>query len=297
MPEKILERYGTVTWFETSFKSSNDDPWGHNWRGIEQYRYDLIIKLIKKHIRDETKTNNERKVLDIGCTTGDFTNRLYELNKNAIGIDISETAIKRARTKFKYIDFRIDSLPKSRFQNNTFDLITCLEVIYYVDKDTQRTFLCEINSLLKRKGTAIITSLIGEKPYFKSKELIDLLLKHFELKAVEYYGSRSYSRFEGIIFKRYQQINKIQRLLTLNCHELEKEFNNANNRKKRLIENIVYFVIKFRSLKFITNALLQFLKYKIRAILGWKFPAKLFHFISEKLSLGRTHTLVLVSKK
>jgi 2-polyprenyl-3-methyl-5-hydroxy-6-metoxy-1,4-benzoquinol methylase len=112
-------RYGTFEWFENMFKLSDDDPWGNSWRGIEQHRYDLVIKLIKEHILNETKINNELKFLDIGCTTGNFTNILYKLNRNVIGIDISKTAIKKAKAKFKYIDFIVDSLPNSGFQNNT----------------------------------------------------------------------------------------------------------------------------------------------------------------------------------
>ena len=287
------ERYGTIKWFENLFNMSDDDPWGHDWRGIEHHRYDLVIKLIIEHILSKAKINNELKFLDIGCTTGNFTNRLHELNRNVIGIDISQMAIKRAKIKFGYIDFRVDSLPNSGFQNNTFDLITCLEVLYYMDKNTQKRFLCEVDNLLKKDGRALVTSVIGQKPYFESNGLINLLSEHFEIKAVEYYGSKVYSSIEAILFTKYQQISRIQRLLTSNCQDLKEEIEKF--KKKIIIKKMIYFIVKFKLLIFITYTLLKILKNNIKIILGLKFPAKAFHFISKKMSFEPTHTLVLVS--
>jgi 2-polyprenyl-3-methyl-5-hydroxy-6-metoxy-1,4-benzoquinol methylase len=292
----MLEEYGTVEWFEKYFKLSDDDPWGHNWRRIEQYRYDQVLKLIKKHTLNGTNSDNDHNILDIGCTTGDFTRRLYELNKNVIGIDISQTAIERAKSKFNYIDFRIDSLPKSSFQENTFDFITCLEVLYYMNRQTQKEFLSEMNNLLKKNGKALITSKIGGKPYFTSDELINLLSEHFEIKAVKYYGGKFYSRGEKLLFDKYQKANKIQRLLALSRNDWEKEFNTFDNLRKRIVISITCFVKEYKFLKVVTNAFLLVLKNIIKIILGWKFPAKFFHFMSEKLSLGRTHTFLVVGK-
>lgn len=293
----MLEKYGTMEWLDNLFKLSDDDPWGLSFRGTEQYRYELIIEIIKKHVLNENKTQNPFKALDIGCATGEFTTRLYELTKNLVAIDISKTAIEKAKAKCDHIDFRVGSLPKSSLEKNAFDLITCLEVLYYMDEDTQRNFLFEMNSLLRIDGIGFLTSVIGGKPYFKSKELVKLLSEHFEIKAVEYYGSRIYSKCEGILFKKYSQLNKFQNFLKLNSEELKKELRNVNNAKARMIENMINFVIKFRVSNSITCVLLKAMKKMIRLALGYKCPAKIFHFASRMLSLEPTHTFVLVAKR
>jgi hypothetical protein len=100
-----------------------------------------------------------------------------------------------------------------------------------MNKNTQKRFLGEVNKLIKERGRALFSSVNGEKPYFESDELINLLSEHFEIEAVEYYGLKAYSSIEAILFTKYQQINKTERLLTLNNRDLEKEINSLNDRK------------------------------------------------------------------
>lgn len=291
----MRELYGTSEWFESLFKSNDDDPWGHNWRGIELYRYDVIMKLLRG-VFTQPQLNSDFKTLDIGCSTGDFTNCLYKLNNNVIGMDISETAIQRAVVKFKHIDFRIGSLTCYRFQNNIdFDLITCLEVLYYLDDIMQKILLEEVSRLLKERGTVLFTSVIGAKPYFDPMGLIDILKEYFEIKTIGYYGSYEYSRIEKLLFDKYQQINKVQRLFLTNRHEIKKK-NNSDKAMKLLVANIVCFIVEYRILVLVTSFSLQILKKIIRIGLHCKFPPKVFNWLSGKLSSRRTHTLVLATK-
>ena len=76
----MKEKYGSIEWIEKQFNLCDDDPWGHNWRGIEQFRYNVIIKIIKKNVINDLKSNNKFEILDIGCTTGDFTCRLFDFS-------------------------------------------------------------------------------------------------------------------------------------------------------------------------------------------------------------------------
>ncbi|MHC4265882.1 MAG: class I SAM-dependent methyltransferase [Planctomycetota bacterium] len=292
----MLEKYGTPEWLEDIFKSNDNDPWGHNFRGVELYRYDLIIRMIEKHVFRKSTINNEFRVLDIGCALGHFTRHLYELNNNLLAIDISKTAIDRARAKFDYIDFRVGSLPDSSLQGSEFGLITCLEVLYYMDEHEQRTFLCAMDSLLKENGTGVITSVIGEKPYFESADLVMLLSEYFEIKYIEYYGSKWYGRFDGLLFDMYKQTDKIQRFLTFNREELRQKFASLTHPNKRLAEAVMVFIIRFNNLKILTFVLLKLMKKLIRTYLSWKVPAIIFHFISRRFSFKPTHIFVLVAK-
>ena len=289
------ERYGTYEWFENKFKLSSGDPWGHNWRGVEQYRHERVIKFIVKYILKENNTYDGLNILDIGCATGDFTKRLYELNKNVIGIDISKIAIERAKTKYNYIDFRNCSLPELHIQGRSFDLITCLEVIYYLDEHLKKNFLIEIKKLLNRGGKALVTSKIGEKPYFEPEELISLLSDNsFKVKAIAYYGNSFFSGVEKKLFDKYMQINRFHKLLFLSYQKLEEELSLNEN---KMIKEIINYLVRYEVIKLITCSFLQLLKGMIKILLVWKFPAKVFNFIANKLFLKHTHTFILITKE
>ncbi len=49
---------------------------------------------------------NFNSILDIGCGKGSFTSLLKKNNNIVTGIDISETAIKKAKAKYPRVEFR-----------------------------------------------------------------------------------------------------------------------------------------------------------------------------------------------
>lgn len=78
-------------------------------------------------------------MLDVGCGEGRFTSELAKLNKvrKVIGIDISSEAIFCARHKLSEIDFEVMSAEQICFPNETFDIITAVEVVEHV-LDTEK---------------------------------------------------------------------------------------------------------------------------------------------------------------
>ncbi len=102
------------------------------------------IKMIERFIREKTK------ILDIGCGTGNFLNRIKKINTETelTGIDQSRKMIEIAERKFKDIKFFSasgDSLP---FENDYFDLITIIDAFYYL-KNKERVFF-ECHRVLKQ---------------------------------------------------------------------------------------------------------------------------------------------------
>jgi ubiquinone/menaquinone biosynthesis C-methylase UbiE len=78
-------------------------------------------------------------VLEIGSGEGDQTERLLNLAHKVRGVDISPTAIERARRRFAdnpNASFSVGELPKIGVDER-FDLVTAFEIIYYV-KDIPR---------------------------------------------------------------------------------------------------------------------------------------------------------------
>lgn len=75
---------------------------------------------------------NYSSILDIGCGKGSFTHLLKKANNEVTGIDISGTAVNKAKARYKGIDFKamsIDELMKKRKQ---YDLVVIIEVLSYL---------------------------------------------------------------------------------------------------------------------------------------------------------------------
>lgn len=123
-------------------------------------------------------------ILDIGCGTGYFAHLLKTMypNANVFGVDISERALTIGRKKYKNISLlNADAEVKLPFKNNTFDLVISGEYIEHIkDVDTN---LLEINRVLKKGGTLIITTpnlaywmnrillLFGRQPWYLDPSL------------------------------------------------------------------------------------------------------------------------------
>lgn len=79
-------------------------------------------------------------ILDIGCGKGVFTSQLKTPTNHITGLDISPTAIKKAKLRFPHIDFRVIDvndpalLEEHIFDNGTarFDLVVIKGVLAYL---------------------------------------------------------------------------------------------------------------------------------------------------------------------
>ena len=111
---------------------------------------DIILDTIDSHI----ELQKDSTVLDIGCGSGLMLNALGEL-ANTSGMDMSNEAIQFSKEIFKG-SINQGSLPHNApFANESFDLITALDVIEHIDEDIES--LKAIRCLLKPHGKAIIT--------------------------------------------------------------------------------------------------------------------------------------------
>lgn len=76
---------------------------------------------------------NFSRILDIGCGKGTFTQFLKRQNNHVVGIDVSETAIRKARDSIPDVDFRCMSVHDLAAINGTFDLAVVMGTFAYVD--------------------------------------------------------------------------------------------------------------------------------------------------------------------
>ncbi|MBI4056947.1 MAG: methyltransferase domain-containing protein [Elusimicrobia bacterium] len=145
--------------FERLFHSRKD-PYRYGTLEFERRRYDLMLRFIG----DRHYLN----ALEVGCAEGHFTEKLFTFCQNITTMDVSETAIERARKKFEnnshiqIIQANIrDWFPKPI---SSFNLIVLSEVLYY---------LGERNDIIRFTGIAQETCL---RPV--SSKLVNLLSKN-----------------------------------------------------------------------------------------------------------------------
>lgn len=95
--------------------------------------------------------------LDFGCYDGAFLATLKSKGiARLIGADISQDAVQKARERYPDVEIvhisRIVPLP---FENGAFASVTLLDVLEHVNE--QEALLCELNRVLRKDGTLIVT--------------------------------------------------------------------------------------------------------------------------------------------
>ena len=115
------------------------------FKGMRKIQFNLLEKYNK---------NNNLKILDTGCGTGFLMTQLKKYGE-VHGIDISVDALNycKERGLVNVHKGTIESLP---FEENTFDLVTSLDVIYHKWVKSDLEALKEINRVLKKDGLLLV---------------------------------------------------------------------------------------------------------------------------------------------
>jgi 2-polyprenyl-3-methyl-5-hydroxy-6-metoxy-1,4-benzoquinol methylase len=284
-------RYGTYSWFEQHFSAAREDPWLNNWRGIEIGRYDIVENIIKGVLENETFKNNKISILDIGCSTGHFTNTLSKTCENIVGVDISDTAIKIAREKYPKIVFRSGNFQNIDIPGNTVSIAVCMEMLYYVEDELKDDFMEKILTTLVADGCLILTTQLGEKPYFTDDGIIKFISDKFIITHVVYYGSKSYSKIENYFFRIYSRNVKLEHLI-----KGDGDSGVEDPQKKIGIERYLRFINKFK----VMTELLKVnrcIENVVKMIMHLRFPATIMNRVADRCKLDRTHIIVVARKR
>ncbi len=118
----------------------------------------------KKYIHALLERSGKTKpsmALDIGCAKGLVVRNLQEMNIKAIGVDVSRFALKNSveGTGGVLVQAASEALP---FPDNTFDLVTILDVVEHLEKPILA--LQEIHRILRLGGNGLITTLSSRHP-------------------------------------------------------------------------------------------------------------------------------------
>ncbi len=120
-----------------------------HWWFIARRR--ILLGILNRYIG--ASTNGARRILDVGCGTGTMLTYLARFG-DAQGVDIDPEAIEycHARGLTKVSQSGADTLP---FDNDTFDLVTALDVIEHIDDDLGA--MRETRRVLRPGGRLLMT--------------------------------------------------------------------------------------------------------------------------------------------
>jgi len=111
------------------------------------------MRLISKSILAKYLKSKDNYILDAGCGTGGNFNFLSQFGK-VVGIDISEYAVKLAKQK-GITNIKKGSINKIPYPDNSFDLITCFDVLGQKQVKEGKC-LTEIHRVLKPNGLFLL---------------------------------------------------------------------------------------------------------------------------------------------
>ena len=114
----------------------------HHNNFYEKFNSERIVSIkarnrIKKTI--DLIPNDIDSLLEVGCGDGRIINQLVGKYNKICGLDISHNALKHVKTE--KVQGRIENLP---FEDNSFDLVLCCEVLEHLPDDIYQDALKEI---------------------------------------------------------------------------------------------------------------------------------------------------------
>jgi SAM-dependent methyltransferase len=108
------------------------------WQSPDHWEFDTspFEQARARHLVEQLGSRRYGNALELGCGSGSFTRELAAIADRVLAVDISETAIERARARKldpNGVQFRIENIIElDPHQDGPWDLIVLSETIYYL---------------------------------------------------------------------------------------------------------------------------------------------------------------------
>lgn len=128
----------------------------------------FLINNFYKTLVDLAKPLNPKTILDAGCGEGFSINKLYneKIGLKFEGIDDSKIALSLGKQLFPHLNLKYGSIRKLPYENNSFDLVICTEVLEHLENPERE--LAEISRVVKKH----ILFSVPNEPFFTLQRLI-----------------------------------------------------------------------------------------------------------------------------
>jgi 2-polyprenyl-3-methyl-5-hydroxy-6-metoxy-1,4-benzoquinol methylase len=155
--EKLRREYGSRKAFDLLY-AEKPDPYGSTlgYYLYQRLKYERLISFLPNR--------HYRNALDVGCGLGPFTRRLSPYADEVLGVDLSEVAVEQARklsSSQPNVQFAQHDIHHIEQLGGQFDLITVLDVLYYISPlsdDVLKSIARQIEKLLAPDGTLLLVN-------------------------------------------------------------------------------------------------------------------------------------------
>jgi SAM-dependent methyltransferase len=148
------------------------DPWRVQGRSPNNKRRESVIQSLRNLLQD-------KNVIELGCGEGHLSQILARSCQHLLGLDISQTAINRAKERhIANATFIAGSMTEMAFYGS-FDVAVVIEALYYLSAADQSTVLSAIKKM--RARLIVSAPIIGSnehRRYYTKAELVSLLTSH-----------------------------------------------------------------------------------------------------------------------
>lgn len=135
------------------------------------------------------------KILDVGCAEGFMLSRVQSRQRELFGFDITIEGVKQAKQRVDGGQFFLGNARNIPFKSDTFDCLTCSEVLEHIPNDEPAR---ELYRVLKPGGLALISvpngkGTSGKEPthirFFSLRSIVALLRETgFDIVSTEKFG-------------------------------------------------------------------------------------------------------------
>ncbi|WIM88883.1 SAM-dependent methyltransferase [Candidatus Mycobacterium wuenschmannii] len=143
------DRSGTAEQFDAMMADGDTDPWKLDSSLYERRRLDIVLACLGRR--------RYRAALEIGCATGQLSDRLHTVCDEVVGLDVSERALDIARTRNEQVRWVLGAAPWD-IPDERFDLIVLSEVGYFLDGPDLLAALRAVRRSLRRGGEIVIAN-------------------------------------------------------------------------------------------------------------------------------------------
>jgi SAM-dependent methyltransferase len=152
LKEEFLKKDGRVVdnprqfWQVTTHAEHYDrgrfgDHWGRLYRVAEEHAIRRALRSVGRN----------RRVLDVACGTGRVTALLVrEGFAEVVGSDVSSAMMEVAKRRLPHVEFFQSDAARLPFDNDSFDVVTCIGLLMHLDASTRVTVLKELARISRR---------------------------------------------------------------------------------------------------------------------------------------------------
>ena len=129
----------------------HESLWRQVPEGLEPEGFAVRRRFLLEHV------SRGERVLDVGCGEGWFTAELVRAGTEAVGVDVAEEPLRRARARWGTLDLRLVGAEGSwDLEDASFDVVWAGEVIEHV-ADTA-ALMSEMRRVLRPGGSLVLST-------------------------------------------------------------------------------------------------------------------------------------------